>query len=311
MKILVIGANGQLGWELCRKGKEEGFHTIPLDLPDFDITNPSKVNKAVNQADASLVINAAAYTEVDEAESEPEAAFAVNCDGPSYLASSCTENGIPLIHISTDYVFDGNKKGPYLETDTISPLGVYGKSKAEGEAEVRKCLQSHIILRTAWLYGVHGHNFVNTILRLGREKEILRVVADQYGCPTYAADMAEAILIIAAQIRDGNDIPYGTYHYCGKGATSWYGFAKKIIELARNNFSLQVKTLEPIKTEEYPTLTKRPANSVLDCSLIERCFGICSKPWKEGLAHMIERLLSEPVTENNLQDLKVSGLYSE
>ena len=298
MKILVIGANGQLGWELCRKGTEEGFDIISLDLPDFDITNRSEVNKSVSQADVSLVINAAAYTAVDEAESEPELAFAVNRDGPAYLASSCAEVGIPLIHISTDYVFDGNKKGPYLETDTVSPLGVYGKSKAEGESEVRKHLHSHIILRTAWLYGVHGHNFVKTILRLGREKKVLRVVDDQYGCPTYAADMAEAILVIASRLRDGRDIPYGTYHYCGERATTWHGFAEKIIELARHHVPLDVKTLEPITTEEYPTLTKRPGNSVLDCSLIERHFGIHCKPWKESLTSMIERLLFAPVPEN-------------
>jgi len=294
MKILVIGANGQLGWELCGKGTQENFDIIPLDLPDFDITNPSKVNKAVSQADVSLVINAAAYTAVDAAESEQELAFAVNRDGPAYLASFCAEVKIPLIHISTDYVFDGNKKGPYLETDTVSPLGVYGKSKAGGEAEVRRHLQAHIILRTAWLYGVHGHNFVKTILGLGREKEVLRVVDDQYGCPTFADDMAEAIMIIAARLRDGSDIPYGTYHYCGKGVTTWHGFAEKIIELARHHISLEVKTIDPIKTEEYPSLTKRPGNSVLDCSLIERHFGIRSKPWQESLALMIERLLSAP-----------------
>ncbi|MBW1910805.1 MAG: dTDP-4-dehydrorhamnose reductase [Deltaproteobacteria bacterium] len=298
MKILVIGANGQLGWELCRKGTEEGFDIIPLDLPDFDITKRSAVNKAVTQNGASLIINAAAYTAVDEAESEPELAFAVNRDGPAYLASSCAKAGIPLIHISTDYVFDGNKKGPYLEIDTVSPLGVYGKSKAAGEAEVRGHLPSHIILRTAWLYGVHGHNFVKTILGLGREKEVLRVVADQYGCPTFAADMAEAILIIAAKLRNGSNIPYGTYHYCGEGVTTWHGFAEKIIELARRYVPLEVKTLEPITTEEYPTPTKRPVNSVLDCSQIERHFGIHCRPWKESLARMIERLLSAPFPEN-------------
>ncbi len=298
MKILVTGANGQLGWELCRKGIEEGFDIIPLDLPDFDITNRSEVNKAVGQAGASLVINAAAYTAVDEAESEPEHAFSVNRDGPANLASSCAENGTPLIHISTDYVFDGNKKGPYLETDTVSPLGVYGKSKADGEAEVRKRLRSHIILRTAWLYGVHGNNFVKTILRLAREKEVLRVVDDQYGCPTYAADMAEATLVIAARLRDGNDIPYGTYHYCGQGVTTWHGFAEKIIESARHHVPLEVKTVKPITTEEYPTLTKRPGNSVLDCSQIQKHFGIHCKPWKEGLASMIKRLLSAPGSEN-------------
>ena len=292
MKVLVIGANGQLGWELCRMGEKQGFDIVSIDLPEFNITDPSAVNNEVSQAGISLVINAAAYTAVDQAESEPELAFAVNRDGPAHLASSCTEIGIPLIHISTDYVFDGRKKGPYFETDPVSPLGVYGKSKAAGERKVRDHLQEHIILRTAWLYGIYGHNFVKTILRLGREKEVLRVVADQYGCPTYAADLAEAILEIAAQIGEQRDIIWGTYHYCGKGVTTWHGFAEKIFDLAREHCSLVVKEVVPTTTAEYPTPAKRPFNSVLDCSLITKHFGISSKPWPESLAKMIDRLLS-------------------
>ena len=289
MKVLVIGANGQLGRELSMKGKEQGFDIIPLDLPGFDITDPSAVKKGVNQAGVSLVINAAAYTAVDQAESEPELAFAVNCDGLAHLASSCVEVGIPLIHISTDYVFDGSKKGPYFETDRVYPLGVYGRSKAAGETEVRDHLRKHIILRTAWLYGVHGQNFVKTVLRLGREKEVLRVVTDQYGCPTYAADLAEAILAIAVQIGEGRNISWGTYHYCGKGVTTWHGFAEAIFDLAKQNDSLMVKKVVPITTAEYPTPAKRPANSVLDCSLITRHFGISSRQWQESLANMINR----------------------
>ena len=267
MKVLVIGANGQLGWELCRRGEKQSFDIVSLDLPEFDITEPSAVKKAVSQTGISLVINAAAYTAVDKAESEPELAFAVNRDGPAYLASYCTEVGIPLIHISTDYVFDGNKKGPYFETEPISPLGVYGQSKAAGETEVKGHLKEHIILRTAWLYGINGHNFVKTMLRLGREKEVLRVVADQYGCPTYAADLAEAILEIATQIGEQRDIIWGTYHYCGKGVTSWHGFAQAIFDLAKKYNSFMVKKVVHITTAEYQTQAKRPANSVLDCSL--------------------------------------------
>jgi dTDP-4-dehydrorhamnose reductase len=292
MKILVIGSNGQLGCELCKRGVRYSFDIVSLDLPRFDITDPSEVKKVIGHSHGSLVINAAAYTAVDKAESEPELAFAVNRDGPANLASSCSEAGIPLIHISTDYVFDGNKKGPYLETDPICPLGVYGKSKAEGEAEVRQCLREHIIIRTAWLYGVHGHNFVKTMLRLGREREVLRVVADQHGCPTYAADLAEAILEIAAQICKGCDIAWGTYHYCGKGATSWYGFAEKIFEVAKRYDSFKVKKVEPITTAEYPTPAKRPANSVLKCSLIRRYFGVALRPWPESLAQMIDLMLA-------------------
>ena len=287
MRILVIGAGGQLGWELCNKGVEHGLDILPVDLPDFDITKPSAIKNTVDQAGASLVINAAAYTAVDQAEKESDLAFKVNRDGPAYLASICAEVEIPLIHISTDYVFDGNKKNPYLETDPVSPLGVYGRSKAAGEAEVRAGLAEHVILRTAWLYGVHGHNFVKTMLRLGREKESLRVVADQYGCPTYAADLADAVLAISEKFLKNHKLAWGTYHYCGNGVTTWHGFAKRIFELAKNFDSIVLKEVVPVKTEEYPTPAKRPANSVLDCSLLVRNFGIQPRPWTESLADMI------------------------
>jgi dTDP-4-dehydrorhamnose reductase len=289
MKLLVIGENGQLGWEVCRKGKNQGIDMSGLDLPDFDVTKPSAVKKAVSQAGISLVINASAYTAVDKAESEPEVAFAVNRDGPAYLAASCAEVRIPLIHVSTDYVFDGNKKSSYRETEPVSPLGVYGKSKAAGEIEVRDNLKEHLILRTAWLYGIQGHNFAKTMLRLGKEKEVLSVVADQYGCPTYAADLAEAILAIADQINKGRDITWGTYHYCGKGVTTWHGFAEAIFNLAKQHDSLMVKKVVPITTSEFPTPAKRPANSVMDCSLITKHFGIRIRPWQESLAEMLNR----------------------
>ena len=289
MKLLVIGENGQLGWEVYRKGKKQGIDVLGLDLPEFDVTEPSNVKKAVHQAGVSLVINASAYTAVDTAESEPELAFAVNRDGPSYLAASCAEIGIPLIHISTDYVFDGNKKGLYLETEPVSPLGIYGKSKAAGETEIRNNLKEHIIIRTAWLYGLHGNNFVKTMLGLGKEKEALSVVADQYGCPTYAADLADAILTIATQISEHRDVIWGTYHYCGKGVTTWHGFAQAIFDLANQYDTFQVKKVVPITTSEYPTPAKRPANSGMDCSLITKNFGISLRPWQESLADMVHR----------------------
>jgi dTDP-4-dehydrorhamnose reductase len=292
IKLLIIGSNGQLGWELGRQGQEQGFDSIPLDLPGFDITDASELKKVVSKTDASLIINASAYTAVDKAESEPDAAFAVNRDGPAHLASLCHEKGIPLIHISTDYVFDGTKKGPYRETDPVSPLGVYGRSKAEGERAVRDTIQEHLIIRTAWLYGIHGNNFVTTMLRLGREREAVQVVADQYGCPTYAADLAEAILQIASHIAEKRTVAWGTYHYCGRGVTTWHGFAEAIFDAARPYDSFKVKTVAPITTEEYPTPAKRPANSALDCSLIAEHFGIRTRPWRESLSKMIPLLLS-------------------
>jgi dTDP-4-dehydrorhamnose reductase len=289
MKLLVIGANGQLGWEVCGRGEKKSFDIVPLDLPDFDVTEPSEVKKAVGQAGASLIINASAYTAVDTAESEPEVAFAVNRDGPAYLATSCDEIGIPLIHISTDYVFDGSKSDPYLETEPVSPLGIYGKSKAAGETEIRNTLKEHIIIRTAWLYGLHGNNFVKTMLRLGKEKEILSVVADQYGCPTYAADLADAILAIATKISERRNVTWGTYHYCGKGVTSWHGFAQEIFDLANHYDRFQVKEVMPITTSDYPTPAQRPVNSGMDCSLLTKNFGISLRPWQESLADMVHR----------------------
>ncbi|MCP4682198.1 MAG: dTDP-4-dehydrorhamnose reductase, partial [Desulfobacterales bacterium] len=253
MKIVVTGCKGQVGWELVNQGKEMGFEIIPLDLPEFDITDKDAVYDIVTQPHVSIVINAAAYTAVDKAESESTIAFSVNQDGPAYLASSCVEAGIPLFHISTDYVYDGTKKGVYVETDPVSPLGVYGRSKAFGDAAVQERLKEHIILRTSWVCGVHGNNFVKTMLKFGQEKEILRVVADQYGCPTFAFDIAKTLLTLASGFRDGQDMTWGTFHYTGKGVTTWYDFAKHIFEIAQEYITLKVKTIEPITTAEYPT----------------------------------------------------------
>lgn len=292
MRVLLTGANGQVGWELAKLSAKKGFGILALDRAALDLTDSSSINREVSGSGASVVVNAAAYTAVDQAESEPELAFAVNRDGPAYLASACAETAIPLIHISTDFVFDGKKQDPYLETDQTSPLNVYGKSKAAGEVEVRERLQEHIILRTSWVYGAQGQNFVNTMLRLGQEKEMVRVVNDQHGCPTHAADIAETILTIADQIVKGREINWGIYHYCGKGVTTWHGFAEAIFALAGQYTSLKVKRIEPISTAEYPTPAKRPANSVLDCSLLEKEFGIHSQLWSESLARMIKEMFS-------------------
>jgi dTDP-4-dehydrorhamnose reductase len=299
MRILLTGANGQVGRELSNRGGQRGFEVLALNRSDLDITDPVSVGREVNRSGVSLVVNAAGYTAVDDAESEPELAFAANRDGPAYLASACGKAGIPLVHISTDYVFDGQKQGAYLETDPVSPLSVYGKSKAAGEVEVRECLREHFILRTGWVYGVHGHNFVKTMMRLGREREVIQVVDDQYGCPTYAADLAETILRIAAKLLEGRQVHWGTYHYCGKGVTTWHGFAEEIFRLASEYESLQVKRVEPVSTSEYPTAAKRPTSSILDCSVLESTFNINPQPWAESLVHMLEVLFSIEKSKNS------------
>jgi dTDP-4-dehydrorhamnose reductase len=287
VKILLLGSNGQLGWEILRMAKGGVIECLGLDRPQFDITDHQAVEKAVGKRRFSVVINVSAYTAVDKAESERDEAFAVNAEGPGYLASVCTQQDIPLIHISTDYVFDGLKGSPYVETDPIRPTSAYGESKAAGEHAVRDHLEAHLILRTSWLYSTHGNNFVKTILRLASEREELHVVADQYGCPTYAADLAAAVLQIVEQIRRSGSTPWGTYHYCGQGVTTWHGFAEKICELAREYRTLQVKRIKAISTEEYPTPAKRPPYSVLDCSKIQGLLGIRTRPWGDSLSEMI------------------------
>ena len=291
--ILIVGSNGQLGWELVRQSRLRGLEAQALDCPGIDIAINSSARSCLDPLPARIIINAAAYTAVDRAESEPDAAFAVNRDGPKNLAVYCRERRVPLIHISTDYVFDGTKSKAYVEDDQVGPLTVYGRSKEAGETEVRGLLENHVIIRTAWLYGVHGQNFVKTMLKLGRERQTLKVVADQRGCPTYAADLAAAVLKIAGRHLEGNAISWGTYHYCGAGETSRHGFAGAIIELARKHERLVVKEIMPVATAEYPASARRPANSVLDCSKIERRFGIRPRPWKVSLAEMIDRLYKE------------------
>ena len=241
------------------------------------------------------MINAAAYTAVDRAESEPAQAYAVNRDGSANLADFCEQAATPLIYVSTDYVFDGSKAGPYTDDDPVAPLGVYGQSKEAGETEVRRRIQEHLIIRTAWLYGVHGHNFVKTMLRFGKERKTMRVVDDQTGCPTAAADLADAILLITDRIPSMKKIPWGTYHYCGGGSTTWHGFAKAIFKIAEKYEALSVREVIPITSDEFPTPVKRPTNSVLDCSKIERNFGICPRPWVESLTEMIDAVYGEPL----------------
>ena len=291
MKILITGAGGQLGRELINQGQLKGFSVQAPSEDDMDITDLEKIDRCMAFHQPEVVINAAAYTQVDKAESEAALAFAVNTTGSANLARMCAKNKIPLVHISTDYVFDGQKGTSYLETDAISPVGVYGRSKAEGEIEIRSHLNEHIILRTSWLYGIHGHNFAKTMLKLATTKPKIRVVADQYGSPTNAADLAQTILIISDRMQFNNDVDWGTYHYCGQGVISWYNFAEKIVGLARLYADVKTTRIEPITTADYPTRALRPIYSALDCSRIQKHFGINPKPWQKSLEITIKELL--------------------
>ncbi len=290
MKLLLVGAKGQVGQEVALRAMTAGHRLLALDYAELDITDPQAVERTVSEYGPEAIINAAAYTAVDKAEQEPAPAFAVNRDGPAYLAANCARLGIPLLHISTDYIFDGGKPAPYLEDDPAAPLGVYGLSKWEGEQAVRRALSNHIILRVSWLFGIHGHNFVKTILRLARERDELRVVADQQGCPTYAGDIAAVLLALVDRIATARDLAWGTYHYCGTPATTWCDFARSIVELAGAYQALKVSEIVPITSADYPTPAARPANSVLDCSRFRECFGIEPHSWRRGLETMLKSL---------------------
>ena len=291
MKILITGAQGQVGKELTTIANEEGFDVIAAGRADLDITEAQNVEEYISQCQPNIVINAAAHTAVDKAESEQDLAFAINQNGAENIALACNGLNIPLLHISTDYVFDGSKAEPYNEGDAVSPLGVYGNSKWQGEEVIRKNVNAHIILRVAWVFGAQGNNFVKTMLRLGKERDELSVVADQFGGPSPAKNIAQTLIELVKQYQNNKSLAWGTYHYCGKEKTTWYGFAEEIFKQANESGLLNKKIkVNPISTAEYPTPAKRPANSMLDCTKIKTTFGIDMPEWKDALKLVLTEL---------------------
>lgn len=291
--ILITGAGGQVGKELCLRAGTRNI--VACDRQSLDITDAPALAQIMQQYQPALIINAAAYTAVDKAESEQAAAYAINRDGAGTLAQAAAKAGIPLLHISTDYVFDGESPAPYREDDTAAPTGVYGDSKWQGEQAVRQHCPQHIILRVAWVFGAHGHNFVRTMLRLGRERDELSVVADQHGAPTHAGAIAEALLQLAERHLAGQNLPWGTWHYSGTPATSWHGFAQAIFEQAVELGLLTRKpAVKAITTAEFPTPARRPMNSVLDLSRSQAELGLAPKNWRDGLQEMLMQLQANP-----------------
>jgi len=252
---------------------------------DVDLSDPVDVKHWIQHNAIDVVINTAAYTAVDRAEDEPEAAMHTNADLPQILAEACRQAGIPLIHISTDYVFDGTSENPYSESDTENPQSQYGLTKWLGELEVLQAHRRNLVIRTSWLYSEYGHNFVKTMLRLGAEKESLRVVNDQHGCPTYAGDLAKALIVIAGKVAANPDNYGGIYHFANTGETTWFGLASEIMQQSRLNCKV-----EPCSTAEYPTKAARPANSVLNTQKIQSTFGIEIKHWKDALTEALSKL---------------------
>lgn len=275
MVVLVTGAGGQLGQALqsvAAQYPQIQFHFASSS--EADITNKQNLHSIFNRLKPHYCINAAAYTAVDKAESETELAYKINVTGAKNLAEICHEFDTDLIHISTDFVFDGQQKAPYVETDATNPQGVYGLTKLQGEHAIAEVFDRYFIVRTSWLYSEFGNNFMKTMLRLGRERDTLNVVDDQIGTPTYATDLARAVI----QVIDSGNKSYGIYHYSNEGVASWYDFAKEIFDL--NGVKIQ---LNPIPTSAYPTPAKRPEYSVLDKSKIKSVFGIAIPDWKASL----------------------------
>jgi dTDP-4-dehydrorhamnose reductase len=291
MRILVTGREGQVASALAEEGPELGHEIIRLGRPDFDLAQPEGIRAAIAAYRPDVVVSAAAYTAVDQAESEPELAMAVNGAAPGVIATAAAEFGVPIIHLSTDYVFDGLKPIPYLETDPTGPQGAYGRTKLAGEAAVAAANPRHVILRTAWVYAHGGKNFVRTMLRLAADRPELRVVSDQLGGPTYATDLAQAIIAIAASLpaRPARDEGFGVFHASGTGDASWAGFATAIFERAAAE-GLPVARVVPITTADFRTPARRPANSRLDCNKLHRVYGIHQPHWYDGLTRCLSRL---------------------
>ncbi|HXJ99936.1 MAG TPA: dTDP-4-dehydrorhamnose reductase [Gelidibacter sp.] len=281
-KVLVTGAKGQLGQ--CIQSIAHQYPTLNflfVDKQQMDITNIIQISEFFKTHKVDWCINCAAYTAVDQAENHKEEAYQINVLGTRNIAQLCQEYDVKLIHISTDFVFDGLKTSPYTERDATNPINVYGETKLKGELEVKAHCASHFIIRTSWLYSEFGHNFMKTMLRLASERDILRVVNDQIGSPTYALDLAEALLHIIQKDKDH----YGVFHYSNQGQISWFEFAKTIFELVNHHI-----VLEQILTKDYPTLATRPLYSVLDTSKISEAFNLEIPFWKDGLVTALSKV---------------------
>lgn len=293
LNILQLGLRGQLATELLRRGPAAGHRVQAVGRPEVDLLDSGSVRRAILAAPAiDVVINAAAHTAVDLAESEPDKAFAANAESVAAAAEACRERGVPLLHVSTDYVYDGSKTTAYVETDPVGPANVYGRSKLAGEKAIAASGARHVILRTSWVFSATGTNFVTTMLRLGAERDLLTIIDDQHGCPTAAGDIAEALLRIAERMTADPAAPSGVYNFCGEGPTTWRRFAEAIFAHPSVAGTIKV-AVQPIPTSAYPTPASRPANSVMDCAKIGRDWSIHPRPWRDGLDEVMQALSRE------------------
>jgi dTDP-4-dehydrorhamnose reductase len=291
MRIAVTGKQGQVVSSLAEVAPDLGVEVIPIGRPELDLLSPETVRPALINVRPDIVVNAAAYTAVDQAEKEPEVAMAVNARGSSAVADAAWTLGVPLIHLSTDYVFDGSKATPYVEEDAAAPANVYGATKFAGEQAVAAATPDHVIVRTAWIYSPYGKNFVRTMLALAEDRDEIRVVADQHGCPTYAHDIAVGIVAIARNLLDRprDEQLRGIFHMTCTRETNWAEFASAIFEFLRL-LGRRVPKIRPITTAEYPTPARRPSNSRLDCTKLARLHGIRLPSWRTSLRACLDRL---------------------
>ena len=290
MRFLLLGGTGQVGKEFRALPLPIDVEVVAPSRGELDLEDPRAISRMIAAQPWSAVINAAAFTDVDRAESEEPVAFAVNAEAPTRLAAETGRSGIPLVHISTDYVFDGRKGAPYVEEDAVALLNVYGRSKLAGEFGVQTANPRHVILRTSWVYSPYRKNFVRTILRLAGEPDRLTVDSDQRGCPSAAADIAQACLDIAVRCAsEPKRALYGVYHFAGAGDATWFDFANVIIDMSAGQRGGSPRVMS-IRTSEYPTPAIRPADTRLDCTVVVRAFGVKLRPWRQALAQTIHRL---------------------
>jgi dTDP-4-dehydrorhamnose reductase len=289
MKILLIGKNGQVGWEL-RRTLAPLAEVVAVDYPEINFTDVAALRQLVVATNPSVVVNAAAYTAVDKAETEPELCRQVNAVAPGILAGEAKKIGALMVHYSTDYIFDGTKTSPYMETDAPNPLGAYGRSKLEGDQAVKASGADQLIFRLCWVYGARGQNFMLTMQRLAREREKLRVVGDQFGCPTWSRMIAETTALALKQVLAGADRSMfnGEYHLAAAGQTNWHEFASRIIEWMPEA-ERKCRAVENIATAEYPTPARRPAYSVLDCGKLQKTFGLRLPDWEASLQQVLDK----------------------
>ena len=292
MRVLIAGRTGQLAIELLDRLPRDGHQAIAQEAPELDLTDPASIARAVEAATPEVIVNAAAYTAVDKAEGQRDLAFAVNATGAGLLAEAASRRGIPFVHVSTDYVFPGDGGAPYSEEAPTGPIGVYGESKLAGEQAVLAANPRSIILRTAWVCSPHGNNFVKTMLRVGQERDVVSVVADQHGAPSFAADLADAIARILPRLANAaaGDAGFGVFHLTGAPHTTWHGFAAAIFEGAAAR-GLKTPELRAIRTAEYPTPARRPADGRLDCGKITRIHGIQPADWRQSLSRCLDALI--------------------